>query len=61
MELAAHPEVSYSLGFTPAQRDGEFHTLKIRFTSKRADSLEFRPGYLSRKDDDAKSRRWIWH
>lgn len=52
MELAAHPEVSYSLAFTPAKRDGKFHTLKIRFTSKRADSLEFRPGYISRKDDD---------
>jgi VWFA-related protein len=54
MESAAHPEVSYSLAFTPARRDGKFHTLKIRFTSKRVDSLEFRPGYLSRKDDDAK-------
>ena len=53
MELAAHPEVSYSLAFTPARRDGKFHTLKIRFTSKRPDSLEFRPGYVSRQDDDA--------
>jgi hypothetical protein len=55
MELAAHPEVSYSLALTPTKRDGKFHTLKIRFTSKRADSLEFRPGYISRKDDDAKA------
>jgi len=55
MELAAHPQVGYSLAFTQAKRDGKFHTLKIRFTSKRADSLEFRPGYISRKDDDARA------
>jgi hypothetical protein len=55
MELAAHPEVSYSLAFTQAKRDGKFHTLKIRFTSKHAGTLEFRPGYISRKDDDAKA------
>jgi VWFA-related protein len=55
MELAAHPEISYSLAFTPVKRDGKFHKLKIRFTSKRADTLEFRPGYISRKDDDPKA------
>jgi hypothetical protein len=55
MELAAHPEVSYSLAFTPASRDGKFHSLKIRFKSKRGDALEYRPGYISRKDDDSKS------
>ncbi|HTX34801.1 MAG TPA: VWA domain-containing protein [Bryobacteraceae bacterium] len=53
MERAAHPQVAYSLAFTPARRDGKFHTLKIRFTSKRADLLEFRPGYISHKDDHA--------
>jgi VWFA-related protein len=53
MELAAKPESTYLLGFNPGVRDGKFHTLKIRFKSKRPDSLEFRPGYLSRKDDDS--------
>jgi VWFA-related protein len=53
MELAAHPEVTYQIAFNPTMRDGKFHTLKIRFKSKRADSVEFRPGYLSRKDDDS--------
>jgi VWFA-related protein len=56
MELAAHPEVTYQLAFNPSVRDGKFHTLKIRFNSKRSDSLEFRPGYLSRKDDVAEKK-----
>jgi VWFA-related protein len=57
MELAAHPEVTYLLAFNPGARDGKFHALKIRFKSKRADSsLEFRPGYLSRKDDDSQKK-----
>jgi VWFA-related protein len=56
MELAANPEVTYSLGFTPGVRDGKFHALKIRFTSKRQESLEFRPGYFSSKDDGAEKK-----
>jgi VWFA-related protein len=52
MELAANPEVTYQIAFNPAVRDGQFHTLNIKFASKRSDSLEFRPGYLSRQDDD---------
>ena len=54
MELAANPEVSYVLAFKPGIPDGKFHTLKIRFLSKRGDSLEFRPGYFSRPDDSEK-------
>jgi VWFA-related protein len=54
MELAAHPEVTYQLAFTPGRPDGKFHTLKIRFTSKRGDAVEFRPGYFSRPDDPEK-------
>jgi hypothetical protein len=50
MKLAANPEVSYLLAFDPGGRDGRFHTLKIRFTSKRPDSLQFRPGYFSPAD-----------
>jgi VWFA-related protein len=56
MEQAAHPEITYQLAFNPSTRDGKFHTLKIRFKSKRSDSLEFRPGYLSRKDDDSEKK-----
>jgi VWFA-related protein len=55
MELAANPEVAYLLAFNPGSRDGKFHTLKIRFTSKRGDSIQFRPGYFSRKDDSEKA------
>jgi VWFA-related protein len=57
MELAANPEVTYSLGFTPGARDGRFHTLKIRFASKREGSLEFRPGYFSNKDEALEKKR----
>jgi VWFA-related protein len=57
MELAANPEVTYSLGFAPAVRDGRFHALKIRFTSKRGESLEFRPGYFSNMDDALEKKR----
>ncbi len=56
MEQAANPEIAYQLAFNPSIRDGKFHTLKIRFKSKRSDSLEFRPGYLSRKDDDTEKK-----
>jgi VWFA-related protein len=57
MELAAHPKVTYLLAFNPGPRDGKFHSLKIKFTAKRHDrELEFRPEYLSRKDNDAGTR-----
>jgi VWFA-related protein len=51
MDLAANPEVSYLLAFNPGQHDGEFHKLKIRFKSKRPDSVQFRPGYYSPRDE----------
>jgi hypothetical protein len=50
MQLATDPEVTYLLAFNPGSRDGKFHTLKIRFKSKRGDSLQFRPGYFSPAD-----------
>jgi VWFA-related protein len=56
MEQAANPETSYTLAFNPGSRDGKFHTLKIRFKSKRGDSIEFRPGYFSRKGDDSEKK-----
>lgn len=57
MEQSVHPEVTYSIAFHPAARDGKFHTLNVKFTQKRRDEvIEFRPGYLSRKDDDAEKR-----
>lgn len=51
MELATHPEVAYQLAFNPGSPDGKFHTLKIRFKSKRGESAEYRPGYLSKPAD----------
>jgi VWFA-related protein len=56
MELAAHPEVTYQLAFNPGSPDGKFHRLRIRFKTKRNASLEFRPGYLSRKDEDSEKK-----
>jgi len=55
MELAANPEVAYLLAFNPGDRDGKFHTLKIRFRLKRGDSIQFRPGYFSRSDEAEKA------
>jgi hypothetical protein len=43
MELAADPEVSYLLAFHAGGADGKFHTLKIRFQSKRDATIQFRP------------------
>jgi VWFA-related protein len=47
MDLAANPEVTYLLAFNPGSHDGQFHMLKIRFKSKRPESVQFRPGYYS--------------
>jgi VWFA-related protein len=56
MDLAVHPGVTYQLAFNARARDGKFHTLKIRFKTKRHASLEFRPGYLSREDNDSEKK-----
>jgi VWFA-related protein len=59
MELAADPEVSYVLAFNAGSPDGKFHTLKIRFQSKRGGDLQFRPGYFSpdpKKEVSARAR-----
>lgn len=47
MELAANPEFTYLVAFSPSARDGKFHTLKIRFAKKRPEMVQFRPGYFS--------------
>jgi VWFA-related protein len=57
MDLAANPEVTYLLAFNPGPRDGQFHTLKIKFKSKRPESVQFRPGYFSPRDDSKTSTR----
>jgi VWFA-related protein len=57
MESAANPEVTYRLAFNPGSRDGKFHTLKVGFASKRSGTVEFRPGYLSRTDDDPEEKK----
>jgi hypothetical protein len=57
MDLAANPEVTYLLAFNPGPRDGKFHTLKIQFKSKRPESVQFRPGYFSPRDDQKTSSR----
>lgn len=56
MDLAAHPEVTYVLAFNPGPHDGKFHTLKIRFKSKRPESVQFRPGYDSPRDEPRKEQ-----
>lgn len=55
MELAADPGVTYLIAFNPRSPDGKFHTLKIRFKSKRGDAVEFRPGYFSRSEGSEKA------
>ncbi len=47
MEQAADPEITYTLAFNAGDPDGKFHTVKIRFVTRRNDDLEFRPGYFS--------------
>ncbi len=56
MDLAAHPEVTYLLAFNPGPHDGTFHTLKIRFKTKRPESVQFRPGYDSPRDEPRKEQ-----
>lgn len=56
MEHAVHPEVVYRIAFHPAASDGKYHTLNVKTPQKRVDAIEFRPGYLSRKDDDLEKK-----
>jgi VWFA-related protein len=56
MDLATNPEVTYVLAFNPGPRDGKFHSLKIRFKSKRPDTIQFRPSYFSPADEPNKAQ-----
>jgi hypothetical protein len=56
MNLAANPEVTYLIAFNPGPRDGKFHTLKIRFKSKRPETIQFRPGYYSPSEEPTKEQ-----
>lgn len=47
MKITSQRGVSYLLAFNTGSPDGKFHTLKIRFASKRAADLQYRPGYFS--------------
>jgi VWFA-related protein len=51
--LAAAPEFSYVLGFSPAelQPDGSFHRLKIRLPNLKGPAVEARRGYYALKTD----------
>lgn len=49
--LAAAPEVSYVLGFSPLSQkmDGQFHTLKVALTQKNKYTIQARRGYMAPK------------
>ena len=51
-ELAALPEVTYVLGFTPdSTPDEKYHKLSVRLTSARGYAVQARPGYYASKDE----------
>jgi VWFA-related protein len=51
--VAAAPEFSYVLGFSPValKTDGSFHSLKIRLPNEKGASIEARRGYYALKAD----------
>ncbi len=48
-QMAALPEVSYSLGFTPEQlkSDGAYHSLRVKLVNNKGYTIEARPGYFA--------------
>lgn len=54
VQLAAQPEVSYVLGFSPRDLmlDGKYHTLKVSLASKTSWTLEARRGYFAPRASD---------
>jgi hypothetical protein len=51
-ELAAPPEVTYLLAFSPdSEPDGAYHKLDVRLRGAKGHSLQARPGYYASKDD----------
>ncbi|HET9741658.1 MAG TPA: VWA domain-containing protein [Terriglobales bacterium] len=53
-KLAAPPEYSYLLGFSPQnlKADGSFHTLKVRLKQPQKLALQARKGYFAPKKDE---------
>ncbi len=53
-EMAALPEVSYVLGFDPAdlKQNGSFHTIKVRLANKQDATIEARRGYFAPSKDN---------
>jgi len=56
-EMAAVPEVSYRLGFSPANRkpDGKFHDLKVKLTIPGSFEIQARRGYFAPTEAAAKA------
>lgn len=54
VELAAQPEVSYVLGFSPRdlKLDGKYHSLKVSLTTKTNWTLQARRGYFAPSTSD---------
>jgi len=54
VQLAAQPEVSYLLGFSPhdLKLDGKYHSLKVSLASKTNWTLEARRGYFAPRASD---------
>jgi VWFA-related protein len=48
-QMAALPEVSYTLGFLPVELkpDGAYHPLKVKIVDNKGYSIEARPGYFA--------------
>jgi VWFA-related protein len=48
VEIAAVPEVSYTLGFSPEteKANGSYHTLRVRLVNKSGYTIDARPGYF---------------
>ena len=48
-QLAAPPEISYLIGFSPSslKADGSFHTLKVRLSTRKGASIQARRGYFA--------------
>ena len=57
-QVAAAPEFSYVLGFSPAElkADGAFHSLRVRLQNEKGASVEGRRGYYAFKPDPKTSQ-----
>jgi VWFA-related protein len=53
VEIAALPEVSYSLAFSPEdlKENGTYHTLRVKIPGHQDISISTRPGYFARSND----------